>query len=263
MQRSLFAVPRKVFVCEVCGIQNEEKLGVCPACGAESSLLPEQIFVSPAGRRKTLIKALDVPARLAIKVSTGRQAWDTALGGGLVRNSSVLVYGPKGVGKSTSVLQIACSVAHRLGGKALFGSAEMPREHLRMYADRVVPAEQLSTLWIEDSGDTETVSQAVIELKPCIIVWDSIQRHRWEGQIGESEQTQSVARMLEVGHRVRAFNLLISQVTKEEDYIGESGLGHDCDVLVSLRQAGAGLVAVECLTKNRFHPTPLSATEKI
>ena len=258
---------RITYACVSCGREDEEKHGKCPSCGVGDSYVslddvsPEE-YSPEVEPRKRARNAAKVDGRLPEPVSTGRKAWDAALGGGLVRPSSVLVYGPRGVGKSTSMLRIALHAARELRGEVLYGSSEMPAEHLRMVLDRLGLTD-LKRLWISDSGEAEDMLADAEDIGPAVVVWDSIQRFRWEGAIGEVELRSVVHAAISLGVGLGAVSLLVSQVTKDETFIGPNGIGHDVDVLVSLRGVGPNLVAVECNEKNRFAPTPLSATEEL
>lgn len=197
-------------------------------------------------------------------ISTGRAAWDMALGGGLTRPSSVLLYGPPGVGKSTSSLTIACHVAKLTNRVALYGSAEMPATQLRKLAGEIgLTKSDLRRLYIQDSPEMEDLLADVEELEPAFVVIDSIQRFRWEGSLGERELRSVVTGAIEAGHAIGAITVLISQVTKDDDFVGENGIAHDVDVELALRKAGPGLVGVDCNEKNRFAPTPLGGIEAL
>ncbi len=258
----------KSYECGACSERFEERLSRCPLCSAFDTFFhiadiaetSQEVFETRDDRRAK--RATDIPTRLPSPVSTGRPAWDAALGGGLVLPSSVLVYGPRGVGKSTSTLRIGLDVAKRLRGAVLYGSAEMPAPHVRMIVDRL-GLKGIDRLWISDTGSAEDLVTDIEEIQPKVIVWDSIQRFKWDGLLGEVELRNVVHAAIEAGVSVGAASLLISQVTKDEDFIGSNGIGHDVDVLLTLRSAGPNLVSVECLEKNRFAPTPLVATENL
>lgn len=255
----------KTYSCAACGQTFANFHSRCPHCGVCDTFLHEEDVevennAEPVRRRAQ--NARKVSPLLPTPVSTGRAAWDTALGGGFVRPSSVLLYGPRGVGKSTNALRVGLEVAKKLRGACLFGSAEMPAEHVRMLADRL-GLRDLDRLWITDTGEAEDMAADIEELEPVITVWDSIQRFRIGGAIGEVELKAVVHMAIASGVEAKAISLLISQVTKDDNFIGPNGIGHDVDVLLSLRSAGPNLVAVECLDKNRYAPTPLSATEAL
>src|SRR6185369_10653670 len=210
----LVSVRNDSYECVACGHEENTPQGICPQCGAHDGLARrEDVQEDPTPEerptRRRARPAQRVSSRLPKPFSTGRQAWDHVLGGGLVKPSSVLVYGPRGVGKSTNLLRVATHAAKAMGGCTLYGSSEMPAEHLRMVIDRLgVPTKDL---WISDSGDTEDMLEDIEELEPAVIVWDSIQRFRWEGALGEVELKSVVHAAIQAGIACKAVTLLVSQ----------------------------------------------------
>jgi DNA repair protein RadA/Sms len=183
------------------------------------------------------------------------------LGGGLVKPSSLLLYGPSGVGKSTRALGIAMHAASLLRGKVLYGSAEMPAEHVRLYAERIgVPARELERLWVQDSNDALDLLTNIEQIRPAIVVWDSIQRMTWHGELGDVELRQVVHHAIESSQHHGHVAILLSQVSKDQSFLGPSGVGHDVDVVVRLSRDDRDLV-IETPNKNRFAPAPASARE--
>lgn len=257
---------RSPYVCLACGDAVESYSPKCPTCNASETVIrhPSQHASEEKAIRNRAQNASQISTKLPTPISTGRNAWDTALGGGFVKPSSVLIYGPRGVGKSTSALRIAVYVAKAMKGKALYGSAEMPKEHLRLMADKVgILNEDLKYLYINDSANFEDMLEDTIKLKPIVIVWDSIQRFKVDDELGEIELKKVTTGAIELGNSVKGISLMLSQVNKTDDFMGSNGIGHDVDALLSLRKVGPNLIAVECLEKNRFAPTPLSATESL
>lgn len=257
------------FACIVCGAKSSQRDLICAGCGATDTqtAVEHDPGETEGNSGKTYRRALCADAirsKVPPKIPTGRSAWDIALGGGFSRPSSVLVRGPAGVGKSTSAIRIACHVAERLGGVALYGSAEMPAMHMKKLADELsISKNALRRLYIQDSPEAEDLLEDIEELDPCIIVWDSMQRFRWDGELGERELRRVVTEAIAAGIASSAVTLLISQVTKDDDFVGENGIRHDIDVELSLRKAGENMVGVDCLSKNRFAPTPAGAIEKL
>jgi predicted ATP-dependent serine protease len=222
----------------------------------EDSSEPEE---RQAKRRKAK-RALDVPKKAYVPLPTGRAAWDEALGGGLVRPSSVLVHGPKGTRKTTTMLDVATRIARKLGGLALYGTAEMSDELLRHYAER--NQIELRRLVISDAGDAENFLADIEEFEPVIAVWDSVQAFSWEGSTGETELRNVMRSAIRASASYGHIALLVSQVTKDHDFLGPSELGHNVDVILELRKKG-NILYIECNEKNRFAPTPLVGEEQI
>src|SRR6202171_238766 len=138
----------------------------------------------------------------------------------------------------------------------------MPAEHVRLYAERLgVSRADLARLWVQDSSDAFDVLDNIDQIKPAVVIWDSIQRMTWQGELGDTELRQVVHHAIDAGKRHRLISILLSQVSKDESYLGPSGIGHDVDVMVSLTRDDRDLV-IETRDKNRFAPTPARATER-
>ncbi len=214
------------------------------------------------------MQASRVTPRVIEFLSTGKPSWDEALGGGVVAGSSLLVHGPKGTGKTRALCQIAVTVAGRLGGVVLYGSAEMPRDLFVRYARQEgLEGAELERLYVADDGSLESILSDVDELEPAVVVFDSVQKIRVDDLHGDAALRRVIEAGLELSVRRvtrgnKAIVFLVSQVTKENVFAGPSEFGHDVDVLVQLRRDGGDLV-VECPDKNRYATTPRSGREPL
>lgn len=249
------------YECYSCGEETRLKASTCPSCGRFDTLQRQDESEEKEPGRPAK-HAAQLSLRRPKFYSTGSPAWDEVLGGGFVKPSSVLVYGPRGVGKSTRALQIALHVARLCKGKVLYGSAEMPAEHVRLYAERIgLDGKMLSHLWVQDSNDALDLLTNIEQERPAVVVWDSIQRFTWEGELGDVELRQVVHHAIDAGKHYKMISILLSQVSKEDIFLGPNGIGHDVDVMVRLTRKDRDLV-IETPDKNRFAPTPARATEE-
>lgn len=277
----------KNYQCIACRTPAEEFSEFCDACHREDTICEvepreeENTDAYDARKKRGRARKLSsVSPKLPPKISTGRTAWDIVLGGGLTRPSSVLVKGPKGVGKSTSALRIADYVCRLHRGPALYGASEMPKEHVRRLGDRL--GLEMRDLYINDSAHLEDMIEDIEELKPVLVVWDSIQRFFVRGELGQIPLQETVTGAIRAGNHARAASILLSQVTKEEEFVGRSTIGHDVDVILEITRTegpkkargrprkdgepprqSLGEITISCLEKNRFGPTPISAIESL
>lgn len=255
------------YECEACGEPHNQFELICYACQSSDTIIStlgdglDELNEDDIKPRRRAKRALNISSALPPKVSTGRAAWDIVLGGGLVLPSSVLIPGPAGVGKSTCLLKIADAVGTLLKRRVLYGSAEMPGEHIRQVCDRLKLS--MKYLYINDSSHAEDMHEDILHLKPAVIIWDSIQRYTVNGASGMLALRGVVQGAIESGNRAKAASLLVSHVTKEDDFMGENGIGHDVDVIVYLLKVGHNMISVETREKNRFAPTPLTANESL
>ena len=249
-----------IFECYSCHETTRLRASVCPSCGRFDTLQRQD---EPEERTPGRVAkcATQLSLRRPKFYSSGSAAWDSCLGGGFVKPSSVLVYGPRGVGKSTRALQIAVHLATLAKGTVLYGSAEMPAEHVRLYAERLgLTKADLSRLWVQDSNDALDLLANIEQERPTVVVWDSIQRFTWEGDLGDVELRQVVHHAIDAGKHYKMISILLSQVSKEDIFLGPNGIGHDVDVMVRLTREDRNLI-VETPDKNRFAPTPMRASE--
>lgn len=250
-----------LYKCYLCDHETHARQSTCPGCGRFDTLIREDGETPEQEDDRRAKHAVRLSLRAPRFISTGSAAWDTVLGGGFVRPSSVLVYGPRGVGKSTRALGLALHVGELTRGKVLYGSAEMPAEHIRLYAERVGASKAaLSRLWVQDSSDAVDMLDNIEQIRPAIVIWDSIQRMTWEGELGDTELRNVVHQAINAGRRQKLVSILLSQVGKDGAFLGPNGIVHDVDVAVRLTRDDRDLV-IETPDKNRFAPTPLSARE--
>jgi DNA repair protein RadA/Sms len=254
------------FICLKCEEPQHEFSFVCIDCGAEETIIPIEEFEeeneAQTPKRSTRAKKIiDVTAKLPPKISTGRRAWDIVLDGGLTRPSSTMVVGAAGVGKSTSLLEIADTISNKLKRPALYASGEMPAELVRQTANRLNLS--MRYLYVNATTDASDIHEDIEDLKPCLVVWDSIQAFQVEGESGLVIQKNLVKGANEIGQRHKLMTMFITQVTKEEEFAGLNTIRHDVDTEIILRKNEEGRIIVTCPVKNRWGKTPKTAIEDL
>lgn len=176
-------MPKKkktVYVCQECGYDTPKWMGRCPGCGAWNTLVEETIAPEPAkgGLRLGLSDAQKPQPIAEVKIEdmprflTGSGELDRVLGGGIIPGSMVLIVGDPGVGKSSLTLRVCADVA-RQGKKVLYVTGEESTRQVRMRADRLQAL--ADTLFVVSETNLETIETHVENLKPELLVIDSIQ----------------------------------------------------------------------------------------
>ncbi|MBP2660909.1 MAG: repair protein RadA, partial [Firmicutes bacterium] len=106
------------------------------------------------------------------RLTTGVGEFDRVLGGGIVPGALILIGGDPGIGKSTMLLQVACSVSQTYGS-VLYVSGEESAAQTKMRAERL---NKLSDkLLIMTETNLDEIALSANQLKPALMIIDSIQ----------------------------------------------------------------------------------------
>ena len=189
-------------------------------------------------------------------VPTGLGEIDRVLGGGLVPGSVTLLGGEPGIGKSTLLLQALASLAGR-GSRCLLVTAEESKQQVKLRADRLGAA--ATGVWLVAETSLPSVLAAVDEVKPDVLVVDSIQTV-YDPELGSAPG--SVAQVRECAHQlVRAAKardlstILVGHVTKEGTLAGPRVLEHVVDTVLSFEGERHHALRLLRAVKHRFGPT--------
>ena len=162
-----------VYRCQECGFSSP-KPGTCPDCRRAGSnwvqLVEERTTSSKSSRRAERGTSGRQPRALKEismerddRVRTGIGELDRVLGGGVVRDSLVLIGGDPGVGKSTLLLQAARALA-QVAPPVLYVTAEESAAQVKMRADRLGITTDGLLLWPEN--DLSVVQAQLDDAKP-------------------------------------------------------------------------------------------------
>jgi len=252
------------YFCKNCGAQSAQWLGKCPACG-EWNTFEEEVLVreeTPAKGRSMAIttqkhpKPIDEVSLLELpRIPTGFSEFDNVLGGGIVAGSIVLLGGEPGIGKSTLLLQMALQQKKQ---KVLYVSGEESESQLKMRAARIstTPAPNCFVL---TETNTQQIFKQIEELKPDIIIVDSIQTMQsglLDSAAGSISQLKECA--AEFQHLAKTSGtpvFLIGHITKDGTLAGPKILEHIVDTVLQFEgDMHYGYRIVRCI-KNRFGST--------
>jgi len=173
------AKTKTVFFCKNCGNESPKWVGRCPACGEwntyveETTVTGKKSAVASLKSQSLTSKPLavqEISSQAVSRIDLGYGELNRVLGGGLVPGSLVLVGGEPGIGKSTLMLQVALQFDNL---KVLYISGEESQQQLKMRADRI--GINNPNCFILTETDTLAISKHIDDLKPDIVVVDSIQ----------------------------------------------------------------------------------------
>ncbi|MGH9130893.1 MAG: DNA repair protein RadA [Acidimicrobiales bacterium] len=305
--------PRLVHRCSECGAAHPRWAGRCGTCGEWNCLVEEwesasgpaimpgaaNVLAGAGGvlrgpdpctwARPSLLSEVDLEG--SSPLSTGLAELDRVLAGGLVPGSVTLLGGEPGIGKSTLLLQALANIALG-GGRTLLVSAEESPSQVR------VRAERLGTLgdglWLVSETSLPGVLAAIDEVRPDVVVLDSIQTVA-DPEIGSApgsvtQVKECASRLVRVakappGPDPQAYGhgpaiqgpaiqgpaihgpanygpancgpaiVLVGHVTKEGNLAGPRVLEHVVDTVLSFEGERHHALRLMRATKHRFGPT--------
>jgi DNA repair protein RadA/Sms len=185
--------------------------------------------------------------------SSGISELDRVLGGGFVPGSVTLLGGEPGIGKSTLLLQLLAGWP----GRTLYVSAEESAQQVRLRAGRLDAVRP--NLWLLPETSLPNIVAAIEELKPEVVIIDSIQTVAdpdLASAPGSVVQVRGCAHRLvqEAKHRGVTM-VLVGHVTKEGGLAGPRVLEHVVDTVLSFEGERHHALRLLRASKHRFGPT--------
>lgn len=233
-------------------------VGRCSSCGEWNSVVEMAV---PKARSKAPRAAVGA-APVAItelsrsdgdRISTGIGEFDRVLGGGLVRGSAVLVGGDPGIGKSTLMLQAAGAMA-AAGLGTLYVTGEESGRQIRLRAERLGAMNAGLVVYAETSA--EAIAAALVELRPAVVVMDSIQTVACASAPSSpgsvAQVRESAAALMAAARAQDAALLLVGHVTKDGMIAGPRVLEHMVDTVLYFEGERGHAYRILRAVKNRY-----------
>jgi DNA repair protein RadA/Sms len=256
-----------VYRCADCGSLAPKWVGKCASCNGWNTLFEdvEAVASASSATRKVAdakasqvdpvsIDSIDTSATTV--VSTGLDEVDRVVGGGLVPGSVTVLGGEPGIGKSTLVLQMLAAIA-RQGQRVLLVCGEESVEQVSRRAQRLAAVD--SNLFVVAETSTDAVATAIAQIKPVVVVVDSIQTmsdadsDAVAGSI--TAVRQSAHTLTDLAKDQGVAMILVGHVTKEGSLAGPRVLEHLVDTVLHFegdRHHGLRLLRA---VKHRFGST--------
>ena len=258
------AKARSVYFCQNCGHEAAKWLGKCPACGQWNTFSEEIVTKNDdkndwrkgsSERRSKPAPIGKLESRPEHRITTGDAELDRVLGGGMVPGSLILIGGEPGIGKSTLMLQLALILK---GRRTLYLSGEESEQQIKMRADRLaVPPGELT--WLLTETNTRNIFQAADELKPEVLIIDSIQTLYspvLDGVAGSVGQVrQCAAELLKYAKETDTIVFLVGHITKDGMLAGPKVLEHMVDTVLQFEGDRHLSYRILRTVKNRFGST--------
>lgn len=254
------------WICQECGYETAGYLGKCPECSTWGSLVEEiqqnsiQIASNTANthflntQKPYLLDEIELDAES--RFSTSISEFDRVLGGGLVQGSLVLIAGDPGIGKSTLILQTS-GLLCKNNKKVLYVSAEESSNQIKLRADRLsIKAE---TLYIYPQTNLEFIKKEIEEIKPDIVVVDSIQAiytQNISSSAGSVSQIRECCNyLMQMAKNENITVIVIGHVTKDGNIAGPKVLEHMVDTVIYFEGDKYKSYRLLRAVKNRFGNT--------
>ncbi|WP_428241848.1 DNA repair protein RadA [Gynuella sp.] len=257
------AKAKLAFVCADCGASFSKWQGQCAECKAWNTLTEFKeasgsksrsvSFNGYSGQLSQSVQLLsDVDLSDQPRFSSGMEEFDRVLGGGIVKGSVILVGGHPGAGKSTLLLQTMCVLAEQRS--ALYVTGEESLQQVALRANRLrLPVQKLKML---SETNVEAICQVAQELKPDIMVVDSIQVMHVpdvESAPGSVSQVREAAAWLtRFAKQTGSAVFIVGHVTKDGSLAGPKVLEHMIDCSIMLESSGDTRFRTLRGIKNRF-----------
>lgn len=250
------------WVCQNCGYESAGYLGKCPECSSWGSFVEEvqasnnkiDLNVISNDAKPSLIS--DIKIGEEIRVSTNISEFDRILGGGLVQGSIVLIAGDPGIGKSTILLQTSGELSKQ-NKKVLYVTAEESSGQLKLRANRLGVNSQ--TLYIYPQTNLEAIKLQIDEIKPDVVVIDSIQAiysqtvSSTSGSVSQIRECCNI--LMQIAKSQNITMLIIGHVTKDGNIAGPKVLEHMVDTVISFEGDKYKSYRMLRSMKNRFGNT--------
>lgn len=257
------AKAKTVFYCTECGNETPKWQGRCSACGAWNTIIEQPstdlkkkaVDSVAMGVRHIPRPITEIEATDELRFHTGMNELDRVLGGGAVHGSLVLVGGAPGIGKSTLMLQI-CDNLCRFS-KVLYVSGEESERQIKLRAQRL--GVQSDALYLLSETNLEEIRAAVEQLKPDILIVDSIQTvyngdsGASPGSVAQVKECTMALMQLAKGMGVTVF--VVGHINKEGSLAGPKVLEHMVDCVLHFEGEEHNSYRILRAAKNRFGAT--------
>lgn len=252
------------YKCSSCGESFLTWAGKCSSCGAWGTI-EEHEYTQSKAQKSNRTKSLRVERLDDIELGTSQRyisgigEFDRVLGGGIVKDSLSILTAKPGSGKSTMLLELAKNYS-KLGIKILYISGEESSSQIKERALRIME-EIPQSIWILSTNSMDEASEAIEDINPDLIFFDSIQTlslEEYSSRPGSPIQTvECTNKILEICKnptRPRAA-IMIGHMTKSDEMAGLRTLEHMVDTVLYLQSDMDEDLRILNASKNRFGST--------
>lgn len=266
------AKTKTIYSCQSCGHNSPKWLGRCPSCNEWSTFVEEVEHGAISLASPVLIPGTKNPgvqplipkvnssggfvSTEATRYTSGMPEFDRLLGGGIVRDSFVLVGGDPGVGKSTLLLHTAAGlVKSQPELRILYITGEESVEQIQSRATRLKISPEANVGLLAETS-LEKALVAIQDYQPNIVMVDSLQTFHVDylesspGSVGQlREITNKLMQLAKLSH----INVwLVGHVTKDGQIAGPKVVEHMVDTVLYFEGDHSNDLRILRTVKNRF-----------
>jgi len=255
-----------LYKCTECGYEATKWLGKCINCSSFNTMIEEVFEAGNSTKERKVLKdkmSKSVPTALKDvqdvhekRIATNLEELDRVLSGGIVNDSLILVGGDPGIGKSTLILQICQNIGEQ-NKKILYVSGEESITQIKLRASRLGITTENLLLLSETSMDT--IEEVVEELKPDLLIIDSIQTISIDSisstQGSVTQVKECTARLMYISKVMNVATIIVGHVTKEGAIAGPRVLEHMVDTVLYFEGEHKLSYRIIRAVKNRFGST--------
>lgn len=245
------------YVCSECGAVTPGWLGRCPSCGKFGTIneeIEETVTVTEKSSRKPTyekpVPLSEVEHEQLTRIDSGIDELNTILGGGIVPSSLVLIGGDPGIGKSTVMTQVACTLSEKY--KVLYASAEESRAQVKMRCNRL--GEKSDKLMLMNETCLDNIIEEAENYDFLIV--DSIQAVYLSDLSGSSgtvgQVKECASRLMRFAKSTKTTVFIVGHVTKEGAIAGPKVLEHIMDTVLYFEGQPQDNYKLLRAVKNRF-----------
>lgn len=253
------------FVCDECGYETAKWMGRCPTCNEWNTfkeIIIDKTNITSSNNKRELKKAKrlrEVDSKDSDRIVTSMNEFNRVLGGGIVKDSVIILTAKPGAGKSTLLLEVSGDLSNK-GYKVLYASGEESESQIKNRANRILK-DKMDNIWLLSDTSMDNVLTSIEEVDPDIVIMDSIQTFSLEehnSKPGSPVQTMECANaavnVAKNKNRPRAI-IMIGHMTKNNEMAGLRTLEHLVDTVLFLEGDNEEELRILTPKKNRFGRT--------
>jgi DNA repair protein RadA/Sms len=252
------------YVCQSCGAVHAVWAGKCDSCGEWNTIVAETVDAAPpkglgGGKKSRSLDLVSLQSQGETYLHrhvTGFGEFDRVTGGGLVPGCAILLGGDPGIGKSTLLLQVVCSLAQK-GLSCVYVSGEEAVDQVRLRAHRLGLAD--APVLLASATNVREIAATLETSRVDVLVVDSIQTmyvDTVESAPGTVSQVRTAAQELtRIAKKNGTCIFFVGHVTKDGQIAGPRVLEHMVDTVLYFEGDRGHQFRILRTVKNRFGPT--------